>query len=188
MLFPRLARPAVVIPIAIASPLVIFALLVVLYWGVAIAGVGAWPIQAATISDGYKQIPEAKQIDDLFGPAWHSLSNYREPNAADWISEATLGDRYELTMVLPVKMERQTGKLAGIVGKPRIFLREVTSVQGRGISYGQQFEISPDQWQQLVAADGDFSVIGIPVDLNNPVPGFAELQNRPRNGIQMVAD
>ena len=38
-------------------------------------------------------IPEARQIDDLVEPAWHKLSNYQEPDLAQWQTEVLFGGK-----------------------------------------------------------------------------------------------
>jgi formate-dependent phosphoribosylglycinamide formyltransferase (GAR transformylase) len=158
--------------------------LVALYWGAAIVGAATSPSLDLIVRSNYQKIAEAQQIDELFGPAWHSVANFGDGNTVDWITEATIAARYELIMVVPARVDQRTGELTEVIGKPQMFLMEVTSVQGRSISYGQQHEINPNQWQKVVAAQGDFSVIGISLNLNNPVPGFREVQNRPREGIR----
>jgi len=186
--FARLARPAVVIPLAIVSPFAAFVLLVIVFWGWIVLSALLSPGSLARVSSGYPLIPEARQIDDLFGPAWHFAVNYREPNKVEWFTEAAIGGRYELTMFVPVEFDSGTGYILRVTGKPRFFLREVTRVQGRGVSYGRQYEFSPEEWKNVVAADGDFSVIGLALDLNNPVAGFAKYQDRPRNGLQLKSE
>jgi hypothetical protein len=43
----------------------------------------AWPHPQTMARSGYPMIPEAKQIDDLLGPAWHAVWNYKEPNIVE---------------------------------------------------------------------------------------------------------
>lgn len=187
LLFVPLVRPVVIVPIAVATPFLAFGLLVTAYWGAIVLGVARWPDKAAMVESGYQIIPEAQQINRLFGPAWHHTANYQPPDTVDWITEAVIAGRYELLMVVPIKVNRWTGEVAGVADKSRIFLREVDSVQGSAIHYGWHKELSSNEWQKVVAENGDFNAIGIVLDLNNPVPGFATLQNRP-HGIQMRAD
>lgn len=58
-------------------------------------------------------------------------------------------------------------------GQPEFHLQEVSSTQLKpdgtvgGISYsGVQSTFGPDEWQRLIQAHGDFSVIGVKIDLD----------------------
>jgi hypothetical protein len=145
-----------------------------------------WPAQEQMVSSGYRMIPEAQQIDDLLGPAWHSISNYQEPDLAEWQTEALFAGRYELSMWVSVRVDRNSGRVAGVVGEPRFRLLEIEEIRNsREVSYKDQREFGLDQWRQVVRAQGDFSAIGIQLDRSRPVSGFDRYKALPRGGIQM---
>ncbi len=149
-----------------------------------------WPSQEQMVASGYRMIPQAKQIDDLFGPAWHRVSNYREPDTAEWQTEALFGGRYEMWMTVTVRIDRRSGSVIQVIGEPRFLLLEVQRIERSGaVAYPamNQHEFGADKWQQVVNANGDFSVIGIQLNRNNPVPGWQRYVARPRNGLRMVA-
>ncbi len=137
------------------------------------------------VNSGYPMIPQAKQIDDLIGPAWHSTSNCQQPNIVEWHTEALFAGRYELIMWVKAEVDRQFGRISKVIGEPRFSLGEVSRVEGRGASYQQWHEFGAEKWEKVVKAKGDFSVIGIRLDRDNPVRGFAEYKKIHRNGIQM---
>lgn len=138
------------------------------------------------VSSGYSMIPYAKQVDDLFGPAWHFTSNYQQPNLVEWCTETLFAGRYELHMRVQIKINKQTGKVLKVVGEPHFVVMEVTDIDGRSVTYdGDNHEFGMDEWNSVVDKRGDFSSIGILLDDSNPVPGFTEYRKRLRNGIQM---
>jgi hypothetical protein len=147
-----------------------------------------WPSQEQMVPSGYAMIPEAKQIDDLLGPAWHSISNYREPDIAEWHTKALFGGRYEMEMTVDARVDRRSAKVIEVIGKPRFLLLEVHEIIGsREVGYraAGQRAFGADEWQQVVRAKGDFTIIGIQLDRNNPVPGFNRYLAYPHNGVRM---
>jgi hypothetical protein len=144
------------------------------------------PSQEQLVPSGYRLIPEARQIDEFFGPAWHKVTNYDAPDLAEWQTEAHFGGRYELLMVVDVRVDRQSGAIA-VVGAPRFILREVQAIRGdREVSYrgSSERKFDADQWQKVVEAEGDFSAIGMTLILNKPVPGFDRHWTQPQHGMQ----
>lgn len=179
-------RPILAVSIGIVFPIVGWWLLVIAYW-IALY-YSRWPTQQQMVSSGYRVIPEAKQIDDLFEPAWHKLSNYQEPDIAEWQTEALIAPRYELSMWVAVRVDRSSGQVTEVVGEPRFRLVEIDEIRNsREVSYNgnHQREFGLDQWRQVVRAKGDFSAIRIQLDRNDPVSGFDRYKAAPRNGIQM---
>ncbi len=66
-------------------------------------------------------------------------------------------------------------------GQPEFHLRKVTGIQLNpdgtvgGVSYsGVQLTFGPDEWQRLIQARGDFSVIGIEINSDQPLEHFDE--------------
>jgi hypothetical protein len=108
------------------------------------------------------------------------------------------GGRYQLTMAVKVEVDRHSGLLLSygsgrvlkVVGRPSFILLEVREVtlnpEGRiEITYQNQWEFGPAEWEKVVAARGDFSVIGIRLNRNNPARNFDEYKAYPINGIRM---
>lgn len=163
------------------------------YFWYAYLVLGRWPSQERMVPSGYERITEARQIDDLFGPAWHSISNAKAPDSAEWHTEAYFAGRYKLWMTVGVRVNRQSGAI-DVVGSPTFVLLEIQSIQGdrevsdREVSYrgSSQREFGADEWRQVVEANGDFSAIGITLNLNNPVPGLDRYLAQPRNGMRLA--
>jgi hypothetical protein len=143
--------------------------------------------QLPSESSGYVVIPQAKQIDDLLGPARHYWSNFSSRGRVQWFTETIFPGRYELTMWADVEYEPETGKILRVIGEPRFRLQEIEAVHGNQALYSKGVEFGASAWQRVADAKGDFSVIGIEVDRANVIPGFAAYQNLPRNGVQFKA-
>ena len=184
---PRLrdsAKTTTIVFIAIAAGCVILPV-AYLFLLLGLVYINSWPTQESMVHSGYVQIPQAREIDELFGPALHSCSNYEEPDAAQWFTETYFGGRYELVMQVDVRIDRQSGEVAEVRGEPQFSLGEIYRIEGRGASYGNWHQFGAEEWEAVVEADGDFSVLGIQIDLENPVDGFEEYKAIPRGGIRM---
>lgn len=180
-------RRGVVILVALLAPPTAFFLAVVVFWSIVLWS-AAWAdpaFEQKMVHSGYALIPQAAKIDALVGPARHQVSNYREQNEGEWISTAYFGGRYELTMHLQVKFDTETSRITRLLEEPKFMLGEITEVQGRGVSYGQWHHFGPAEWEQVVQAGGDFSAIGIALDLDHPLPGFEKYQKMSRSGMIM---
>ena len=141
-------------------------------------------LNRATAS-GRRTIPEARQFDELFPGATHSISYYTgtagEPT---WNAEVGLHGRYVLTMSVPVTLS--TFGRSRVIGHraPAFVLAEVEAVgqlaDGRTeIRYaGHQLRFGPAEWQRVVAARGDWGVLGFAVRTDAPVPGFDTVWQR----------
>jgi hypothetical protein len=91
--------------------------------------------------------------------------------------DTMLHDRYVLNLRLPVHYAAD-GTRIDRYGDPAFFLVEVESVTTTGgrlaeISYGdQQLHFGEVEWKKLLAAKGDFSVLGQTLEKVRPVPDF----------------
>jgi hypothetical protein len=178
-------HPIVVLLIGIASPVVGWFLLECAYC-VALS-YDRWPSQERMVPSGYQMIPEAKQIDKLFGPAWHELSNYEYPDIAEWQTDAFFGGRYELEMSVKVRIDRHSGKVTNVLGEPHFILleiREIKDLREVGYDGNHQREFGADEWRRIVNANGDFNAIGIQLNQNRPLADFEKYRAEPRYGIQ----
>jgi hypothetical protein len=79
----RLLIASVLVIAVIGAVMLEFCGLAPLYWALAWLNGDIWPAQEVMVRSGYALIPEAKQIDDLFGPAWHRVSNYTKPDTVE---------------------------------------------------------------------------------------------------------
>jgi len=129
------------------------------------------------ISSGLRKIPQARQMQEIFGPAVHEICNLRDDKVtADWITIVAFGGRYELKMIAPIRVSRDFSEIEQVLGPPAFELLEVTAVSNGG--YGAKYDpaaerhFGVDQWVEIYRTKGDFSVAGIHVKKNQPVRDF----------------
>ncbi len=149
------------------------------------------------VKDGFTKIPQAAEIEDLLGEADHFIS-YSGPGVKqDWNTEVHFAGRYCLTMQVDVKVDSSFSKIVEVIGEPKFFLAEFTRVEvdadgrvGAGSDHPSQYaEFGVREWNKVVQAKGDFSVVGVPIKKHQPVPNFekyVEATRRPR--IQVRPD
>ena len=86
-------------------------------------------------------------------------------------SEAWFGDRYHLTMRVPVELDRNDKTITSLRGEPTFILQELEALANNASAGGRvdpvwrrehRFDLAA--WNKLVAAGGDFSAIGIEID------------------------
>ncbi len=146
------------------------------------------------VKSGFSKIPEALQIESLFGEADQYIS-YNGPYAPQkWNTEAYFSGRYTLSMEVEVETNSAFSEITKVVGEPRFFLWEADQIiiQPNGqpetrFSPGWQFGLS--DWKKVVAAKGDLSVIRITIKENQPVQNFdAYIQGERRPRIKVRPD
>lgn len=144
--------------------------------------------QKAVIS-GLKQIPEASQIDDIFGKenVDHFISYSGDlENGCRWSSEVFFAEKYILTMQVPVRMGRSFDKVLEVQGEPKFYLNEVDSIEKKNKGYignlNSTFKWSEPfgvkKWKRIYEAGGDFSAAAITLKLNQPVKYFSQYQSQ----------
>ena len=131
------------------------------------------------VKSGFKKIPEAKQIEDLLGEADHFISYSGVGVPQDWNTEVHFGGRYVLTMQVEVETSYDFSKMTKVKGEPKFYFFEVAYVErGPHGTCGATFNVNSErhfgraEWRKIVAAKGDFSVIGIKLKHGPPVPDF----------------
>jgi hypothetical protein len=124
---------------------------------------------------GFSKIPQAREIEKLFGEANHFISYFDMVGVGQaWrTTDVFIAGRYKLEMGVDVRMDEQFTKIVEVIGEPKFYLREIERVkfygEQVGAAFGEQFTFGPEEWAKVVEAKGDFSVIGIHLDLDNPV-------------------
>ena len=146
----------------------------VLYFGVYL-GYGNYKVRGHQefAAKGVSQIKSAMEMNHLFEDCRHFIT-YGPNDVALFNSVAYFGDRYELTMQVPVDI--QSKSLGNMIGKPLFYLNEVGSVSvspsGQvGASFSRNLNFGAAKWQQVYDSGGDFSSIGFNVN-TTPVPNF----------------
>lgn len=169
-IFIRLPMAAVIG--AVAAPLMIAALFV-LYWVALFATASGNRHHDDFAANRVAQIPPARQMDGLFDDCRHNI-RYGPNGVPQFNSVAYFGDRYQLTMQVPVRIDSASS--GAMVGEPTFHLNEVSKVTvspsgqvqasfSRGIDFGSA------EWALVYNADGDFSQIGF-VTKPTGIPNF----------------
>ena len=130
-------------------------------------------------------IPAAVQIEEMFPLAGHHIDRSvrkgkgddRDLREATFITQAYFADRYHLRMEAPVELDDDDDVLiTGLRGEPTFVLREIATMErsNGGLSLDpvwrqpeHRFDLAA--WNKVIAAQGDFSAIGIEID-PTPVP------------------
>jgi len=136
-----------------------------------------------TVRNGIKTVPHVQEIKAIFPNALtdHFITHYGfdKNKPKTWNTIVYFGGRYELKYKVDLMVDYKNDRIGKTVGKPKFFLWEVEkvfaaspdgSVGGTYKAPGHQF--GEDEWNKIVAAKGDFSVIGITLNTNSPIPSF----------------
>jgi hypothetical protein len=126
-----------------------------------------------------------QEFERLFPGAGRSISCYPPLIWGDnkWSSTASFYGRYELTMQFPVIVD-YLGKTGKRQGPAEFYFQEITRVEkdprfsgaGATIYYeGASLRFGEQEWNRLVASNGDFSVLGLTLKTNDPVPMIQEV-------------
>ncbi|MFT7629906.1 MAG: hypothetical protein ACI87E_000910 [Mariniblastus sp.] len=157
-----------------------------LYFGVYL-GYGNFKVRGHQefATHGVSQIEPAKQMDQIYDDCRHYITYSGHNDVPLFNSVAYFGARYELVMQVPVKIRSEV--FGETIGEPSFYLHEISRINTYGsgqfgASYSRDFRFTGDEWNRVVAADGDFSVIGFDVR-STPVPDFEKYTNasRPSN-------
>lgn len=142
-------------------------------------------VRERAVKSAVKLLPAAIQIERMFSTGSkkqvfpstdHFFSTY-EFNGKDsvlrktFVTEAYCGGRYQLTMQADVELDRNDKVITKLRSEPTFVLRELESVETPQGFYHpdvprwrREDRFDLEAWNKVVAADGDFSVIGITID------------------------
>ena len=142
-------------------------------------------VRERAVKSAVKLLPAAIQIERMFSTGSkkqvfpstdHFFSTY-EFNGKDsvlrktFVTEAYFGGRYQLTMQADVELDRNDKVITKLRSEPTFVLRELESVETPQGFYHpdvprwrREDRFDLEAWNKVVAADGDFSVIGITID------------------------
>jgi hypothetical protein len=129
------------------------------------------------VRSGFAKFPEAMQMESLFGEGDHFISSPGHGGIRKWYSEVFFGGRYTLTMEVDVKTDADFSRITEIVGSPLFVLTEASRVttsgnRVTGADFSTDWKFRLDDWKKVVAAKGDFSVIGITITKAKPLQDF----------------
>ena len=116
----------VLLAIPVVSVLAIPVIWVVLYFGIYL-GYGNYKVRGHQdfAANGVSQIKPAMEMDQLFDDCRHFIT-YGPNDVPLFNTVAYFGDRYELTMQVPVDIQSESS--GTITAKPQFYLNEVKSV------------------------------------------------------------
>lgn len=142
-------------------------------------------VRERAVKSAAKFLPAALQIERMFSTSNkkqafpstdHFFATY-EFNGKDsvlhktFVTEAYFGGRYQLTMQADVALDRNDKVITKLRSQPTFVLRELESVETPKGFYSpdvprwrREDRFDLEAWNKVVAADGDFSVIGITID------------------------
>lgn len=115
------------------------------------------------------QIEPARQMESTFKDCRHFIT-IGPQDVPLFNSVAYFGDRYQLTMQVPVQIDSPTaGK---IVGSPQFILLEVgrvdvTPAGNVSAIFSRNFRFTATEWRKVYKNGGDFSTVGFAI---NPAP------------------
>ncbi len=163
----------------------IFQILVVCGMGIALCGCSpSINDYKDTVRDGIKTVPHVQEIMKIFpnAPTDHFIGQSgSDKNAGIWNTVVYFGGRYQFGYQVDVIVDYKYNRISKIAGTPQFYLWEVATLtpsNSDGVveatynkSNGIPF-IGEKQWNEIVAAKGDFSVVGIHLITNSPIAGF----------------
>ncbi len=130
------------------------------------------------MASGFQQVPEARQIEEFYGEADHTISHSGDFGPRQkWTSNVYLHGRYWLAMQVDVRLNWSSSGVEEVIGEPLFRLCEIDKIEhyangGVGASFNGRAEVKfgKAEWAKVVAAKGDLSVLGIRIVKDDPIP------------------
>jgi hypothetical protein len=139
-----------------------------IFYFVIYIGYGNWQVRGHQefARSGVSQIQPAAEMEDLFEDCRHYIVYAGHGQVSTWNTTAYFGDRYTLTMQVPVDIRSKDS--GSMIGDPKFYLHEVESVDispsGQvGASFSADFKFDAAQWKKVYESGGDFSSIGFTI-------------------------
>ncbi len=132
------------------------------------------------LTEATNSIPFAADFVRIF-PGAGCFFNYDTSSTGppSLIMASDLFNRYQLSLRVPVTFDENRRKVKSF-GEPVFLLNEISEVKKEnwGVSYNVQNQrrFGSNEWRKIVAAQGDFSIVGYRILTNSPVPGFDALR------------
>ena len=130
------------------------------------------------IAGARSNISYVSEFVELYPGCNVSISHYTSKSTKPKVfAEAPIYDRYIRELELTVHLNRSRSKVVSYEA-PIFRLLEVTSVESIddvrvSIKYGRhQYQFGAEEWQKIVSAKDDLSVLNESIQKNNPIPGF----------------
>lgn len=104
----------------------------------------------------------------------------------EWISRAALFGRYAFWLVVAVQVN-DAGHVSAIE-EQNVYVIEIDEVTGDTawkFSFGQ---LELDDWNQIVASEGEFPAVEFELTIDSPVNGFDKYRNRTSPGRHVLSN
>jgi hypothetical protein len=137
----------------------------------------------ATVKDGIGKLSHVQEVLKLFpgAPTDHMILEFgvSKEQPVVWSTEVYFGGRYNLAYQVYINVDYAKKRIIQTTSKPEFVLFRVgrtykASSDTIGADISEDHKFDEAGWEKVVAAKGDFSVIGIKIDTNSVVPGFDE--------------
>ena len=154
-----------------------------------------------TVRSAKTTLPIAVEIERLFpGETDHFITQYGMNDVTgeqsnQWNTEAHFYGRYSLTMQIEVKVDYDKCTIRP-AGKPVFYLTEYTGIDdlhdGRFAATSKPeggATFNDEKWHKICEKGGDFSVVGVVVQKDSPLPNFqkyVQLIRAPRVAISLI--
>ena len=134
------------------------------------------------VRDGIRKVPHVDEICRIFSnaPTDHFITQYGFDKSVPvmWNTEVFFGGRYTPTYQVYVKVDYSSNRVVETTSQPEFVLVEASRVFDAspgivGAEFSADYKFSESKWEKVVAAGGDFSVIGITLN-TNPLKRFDE--------------
>lgn len=146
----------------------------------------AWKPYRRAVMSGYRLIRVAQQIERVFDDVVHRIDCFHDPYMVGgppprfvWTSTAFFSDRYMFDFRVDVTMSPASDEIDGtvtnIIGEAVLIVSEIMSGHGTrvvGVPGSSTPLLTLAEWESVLEANGDFSVIGIELQLEQPVHSF----------------
>lgn len=149
----------------------------------------------ATVRDGIKSVPYVREIERIFSncPTDHFITQFGfdKTQPVLWNTEVFFGGRYVFTYQVFVSIDYTRNRVLKTVGVPKFYLVQVSKVfndspETIGADFDADYKFDARDWEKIVAAKGDFSVVGITLDTNHFVPRFDDFVQSLRTNLIQV--
>ena len=109
-----------------------------------------------------------------------------------WTTLVYFGGRYELRMQVELETSYDFSEVTKVKGEPNFYFFELPRVHnppndGGSYNGNSQRHFGRAEWRRIVAAKGDFSVIGIKLNRGPPIPGFDQYVRALRSDLVRVS-
>lgn len=160
-------------------PVVLLLLLLVFSGGQVSCEGFSWENYRKAVESGRLKIQPVQEMEAMFPAQVQNFIGHTPGTLPRWNSEVLLYDRYILKMQVPIRVNGSFSEVIEMTEEPKFYLWEVVVIEefsnGQLVSsFGDNRTLGLNEWNTLVAADGDFSAIGIELKKDQPVEHFKQ--------------